>query len=482
MRRAFPIVLATTALWLLLAAPGHAARALTAMEDPAIAPGMSLGPELVVPAWKRMGVDIVRIQAFWNAIAPDPNSPTPPAGFDPANPSDPRYDWSSLDRSIALVRANGMRVMLTVHQLGPVWSSQQPSMGIQGWMPDPRQYAAWATALARRYGSSVDVYLMGNEPNEKVFLSPQTTCGPVGGRVRCQRVAPVVYANLIRAAYPAIKAVDPGSTLIIGELAPIGGVSLTAGNIAPLAFIRGMGCLNDKYRPIRFGVCAGFKPLRGDAFGYHPYQLKARPDQHNPSKNGAKLGDIKRLLGVIDAVTKKRRILPPRRRFDLYFTEYGYESNPPETRYGVPPETMSRYLQWSAYLVWKAARVKMIGQYLWRDDPLIEGTLKGFQSGLHYADGTPKPALASFPHPFYIDRSRGRRRAVVWGQVRPDGVRTATVFRQIGTAPYKPWLTAKLDSYGYFSATRALARNSNYFYSFRLPDGTTQTSDVLHAG
>src|SRR5919204_2751694 len=294
------LAVATVALWLLVAAPSHASRALTAIEDPASAPGLNFGPQLVIPLWKRMGVDIVRIQAFWNVVAPDPNSPTLPPGFDPSNPNDPRYDWSSLDGAIALVRANGMRVMLTVHQLGPVWSSQQPGLGIQGWMPDPRQYAAWATALARRYGPAVDVYLMGNEPNEKVFLSPQTSCGPVGGRVRCQRVAPVVYANLLRAAYPAIKSVDPNSKLIVGELAPIGGVSLTAGNIAPLAFIRGMGCLNDKYRTIRTGLCAGFKPARGDAFGYHPYQQKARPDQQTAYKNGAKLGDLKRLFGVLD--------------------------------------------------------------------------------------------------------------------------------------------------------------------------------------
>jgi hypothetical protein len=124
----------------------------------------------------------------------------------------------------------------------------------------------------------------------------------------------------------------------------------------------------------------------------------------------------------------------------------------------------------------------MIGQYLWRDDPLINGLLTGFQSGLNYVDGTPKPARAAFPHPFYIDRSRGRRRAIVWGQVRPDGVRTASVFRQIGARPYKRWFTAKLDSYGYFSAPRALARNSNYFFTYRLPDGSTQTSDVLHEG
>ena len=45
-----------------------------------------------------LGVDRVRVSAFWDGNAPSPNSRRKPAGFDAANPNDPRYRWGALDR------------------------------------------------------------------------------------------------------------------------------------------------------------------------------------------------------------------------------------------------------------------------------------------------------------------------------------------------------------------------------------------------
>jgi Cellulase (glycosyl hydrolase family 5) len=464
----------------LLGAPAALAdRAETGFEDPGIAPGVEAGAPAVIARWHAMGVDTVRVQAFWNAIAPNAGSPTPPAGFDPTNPNDPRYDWSSVDRSIQLIRANGMRVMLTIHQFGPVWASLQPNVGRQGWMISPTAYAQFATAAARRYRGQILRYLLANEPNEDVFLSPQTQC--VGRR--CQRVAPVLYANMVRAAYPAVKRADPRAQVLMGELAPIGGIGARAGNLAPLAFIRAMGCLDDRYRRIRTGLCRNFRPARADGFGYHPYQQRERPNQPNRNPNVAKLGDLQRLFGVLDRVTRSGRIVAPRRRFNLYITEYGYETNPPDRRFGVSLQQQSSYLQQSAYIVWRTPRVKLLTQYLWTDDAAQNGVLQGFQTGLNFADGIPKPSLSTFSQPFFIDLARGRRHAVVWGQVRPNGVRTATVFRQLGRrGRFSALFTARLDRFGYFSRRMSLARNSNYFFSYRSAAGQTVSSSVLHVG
>jgi hypothetical protein len=125
--------------------------------------------------------------------------------------------------------------------------------------------------------------------------------------------------------------------------------------------------------------------------------------------------------------------------------------------------------------VWAAKRVKLFSQYLWRDDK----ELNGFQTGLLNNDGSAKPSLASFPNPFFIDLAKGRKKAVIWGQVRPDGVAQVRVLQQRGGAAFTPFLTLNLDRLGYFSARRSLPRNSNYRFEYQR-GGRTISSDTLH--
>jgi hypothetical protein len=471
------LLVAVVAAGLFAAAPAWADRAETGMEDGSLlAPsGQTAG---MVAGWRAMGVDVVRIQAYWDAISPDPGATTPPPGFDPGNPDDPRYNWGALDRAIDLVRANGMRVMLTINQKGPVWASLEPRRRNGAWRPDPRKFGRFASAVARRYGRSVDRYLVGNEPNERIFLAPQTQCRRVGRRRACERVAPSLYRNLVRAAYPAIKGADRNAQVLIGELAPIGSAGPTANNLAPLPFIRAMGCLDDRYRRVTTGVCRGFRAARGDAFGYHPYQNKERPNQPNRNLNLAKLGDLPRLFGVLDRVTRSGRISAPRRRLSLYLTEYGYQTNPPDRRYGVSWAAQSRYLQQSAYIVWATRRVKLITQYLFHD----EGPVNLFQTGLVSAAGTAKPSLRTFPHPFFIDTRRGRSRARLWGQVRPGGAHTVTVYRRAGRGTYRRFFSTRTDRFGYWSRVRSLGRGSSYYYTYRAADGSTARSDAVRVG
>lgn len=427
----------------------------------------------IVNQWRnRLGADWVRIQVYWNAIAPTPGARTKPAGFNAANQADPGYQWADLDRAVKVARDNNLRVMLTVHQCGPRWASSQPSRRTPCWKPNPKVYAQFATAVATRYRSQVARYLAGNEANEGLFMAPQTECKKVGRKRVCERAAANLYRDLVNAAYPAIKRADPGSQVIIGELAPIGAIGKTAGNLAPLAFIRAMWCRDDRNKRIRTGACKRFKVPKGDGFGYHPYQVRERPDQPQRNPNLAKLGDLRRLFKVLDGVS--------RRRFNLYITEYGYETNPPDHKFGVPEATQSRYLQQSAYIAWSTPRVKVITQYLWRDDRLaVSGNVQGFQTGLHFADGRAKKSFATFPNPFFIDTKKGRTRAVVWGQIRPDGGSGVRVFQQVGGGAFKPFLAPGTDSRGYFSARKSLPRSSNYYFEY-VRGGQTVRSDTVH--
>ena len=60
----------------------------------------------------------------------------------------------------------------------------------------------------------VDRYILWNEPNLVSWLQPQASCV----HRRCTPVAPHLYRGLVRAAYPAIKAADPGAEVLIGTM------------------------------------------------------------------------------------------------------------------------------------------------------------------------------------------------------------------------------------------------------------------------
>jgi hypothetical protein len=468
--RTFSILVLALVAGLALAAPSQADRSADLIiEDPAVAPGGSPDANQVMGIWRnRLGADWVRVQAFWDAVSPNNRARTKPSGFNVANPNDPRYDFASLDAAIARVRANGMRVMLTIHQFNPRWASTQPSRNRLGWKPNPRLYAQWASALAQRYGNVIDRYELGNEANQKVFLQPQTECR---GR-RCERSAANIYRELARAAYPAVKRTDRSADqVLIGVLAPIGAAGPRAGNLAPLPFIRAMGCLDDRYRRIRTGACRRFRAARGDGWSVHPYQVRERPTQPQRNPNLAKLGDMRRLTRVLDRLTRTRRIIAPRRRFNLYINEYGYETNPPDRRNGVTLGQQNAFLQQAAYIAWSTPRVKQFSQYLWRDDRPRNGQTAGFQTGLNTFDGQPKPAVATFPHPIFIDQRRG----LLWGQVRPGGAHQVRILRQVGGS-FQPFATVNTDGLGYFTRG-GLPRASNYQFEY-THNGQTFRSDI----
>ena len=105
----------------------------------------------------------------------------------------------------------------------------------------------------------------------------------------------------MRAAYPAIKAADPGVPVLIGALAPrgqsSGGIKSV---ISPLTFVRDMGCVNSKFRRMRSGMCTGFKPATGDGFAYHAYGVNNLPDQPFPDPNDIDLASLPRLESTLD--------------------------------------------------------------------------------------------------------------------------------------------------------------------------------------
>jgi hypothetical protein len=436
---------------LVVAAPSWAdATAQLQMEDSAVTLGDRPDASAILNTWRtQLGVDNVRIAAFWDQIERTPGV----------------YDFSRLDQGIAKIRAAGLQPMITIHEKGPQYPGK----------PDPARFARFAAAVAGRYAGSVSYYTIGNEPNQGTFLTPQR----IGGKP----YSPHIYRALVNAAYPAIKRADPSSLVLIGVMAPIGGTAGGANSVAPLQFLRELACIDAKLKPVTTGFCAGFQPARGDGFAYHPYSIRYKlpPFARNTFPDLVNTGDLDKLFRVLDAATLHRRLIAPGGRFNVYFTEYGYETKPPDPRFGFPGTVQSRYLQQAAYIAWKTPRVKMMNQYLYFDDPdlFTGGSNVTFQTGLRYHTGGAKPSLASFPNPFYIDIRPplfSRTRARIWGQVRPGGATSVSIQYSASCSAYATIATVATNFRGYFSRIQAVQPGC---YRFTYAGGT---SDAVRPG
>ena len=414
------VVAAAAAISLVGAAPAAAQSTFeVGMEDE----GLVLANQFLAPeaaaAWKAMGVDVVRIHARWWDIAPGLDAQSKPSGFNAAVHNDPQYKWAVLDGAVSIVRAAGLKVMLTLTGPGPLWTSTEPAKRNRNWKPDPKAFADFSKAAATRYKADVDRYLLWNEPNQKGWLQPQWE--KVGRTY--QPVSPHIYRSLVRAAQPVVKAADPGAEVVIGELAPVGNKPISADTpMRPLPFLRSMGCVDDSYKTIKTGRCKGFKAAKGDSFGYHPHPQKYAPDRVNPDADAAQFGDLKRLFTAIDKLRARKRISMSK---TVDITEFGYETSPPDPASGISAALQTRYLQQVSYIAWATKRVRGLTFYQWLDEPVRNfgsGTKRysGWQTGLRYNDGSPKPVLSVMPHPFVIDQAKAGATATFWGQVRGD--------------------------------------------------------------
>lgn len=478
MSRLLRLLAGVLALCAMLPTGAHAAANLeTGIADDRLLLGGGEKAAQTVAAWKALGVDDVRVFVRWVAVAPGSASRTVPAGFDAADPDDPQYTWNYLDDAIALLRANGITPILTVTGSGPLWSSQDPARGNPRYKPDPVKFGQFAGAVAKRYGSAVDRYIVWNEPNIPAWLQPQFACTGSGARKRCTPAAPQVYRSLYVAGSAAIHAADPGAQVLMGALAPRGSnPTSTNAKVRPLAFLRALGCVTRSYRRDRTGACRTAKPFRADAIAYHPHSVLMSPSQHAPLADEAAIDDLPRLESAIDR-TAAHGIFKPSHgaRFSLYLTEYGYQTNPPDPISGVSTTRQAAWTQQAEYIAWRDPRVKAIVQYEYQDEPTKSNTdqtdpFASWQSGLLFANGRPKPLLAAFPNPFFVDVRPRARLARFWGQVRPGTVHQVTLQKRTGGGAWTPVRSFTTTAYGVWTAQLPVTAAADYRYSYEGVD------------
>ena len=105
------------------------------------------------------------------------------------------------------------------------------------------------------------------------------------------------------------------------------------------------------------------------------------------------------------AAEKRGTALPHGEHHQVWITETGYDTNPPNPG-GVPIATDARWVEQSLYLFW-AQGVSLATWYLIRDDPPGATPGASSETGVYFYGGKPKPAATAFRFPLVGHRVRG---------------------------------------------------------------------------
>jgi hypothetical protein len=395
-----------------------------------------------------LGVDALRIELYWANVAPAPNSASKP-NFEASNPS--AYNWGQYDALMAEAARLHWKVLLTVTGPAPRWATSNHTAPYIT-RPDDKDFEEFMTAVARHYGPEVTLYSIWNEPNHPAFLLPQW-------RSNGEPESPRIYRGLYQAGYAGLQ--TAGLThpkVLFGETAPTGyekvrrkeGASAKK-DVAPLLFLREALCLNSHYK--KAGGCT---ELQMSGYAHHAYFKSPAGPHFTPKEtDDVTIASISRLTSALNKAAAVHAIPSG---VPVYLTEFGVESQPNKYE-NLPVAQQAEYDAIAEQMAYNNSRVASFSQYLLRDDKLGDkpgssangtGTV-GFQTGLEYVSGQPKPLYTSFPVPLTVTkRSHG---VALWGLVRPaTGTTKVTVLiRKKGSSAYKTLKTVATNSAGYWT-------------------------------
>jgi hypothetical protein len=324
------------------------------------------------PLLQSLHVQVVRMTLTWGG----PGGVANKQPEHPADPSDPAYDWARYDEAVERANDTGIQLLLTIVGTPP-WANggKRPQYAPRS----PGTLRAFAYAAAQRYSGTfldtasgrvlprVGLWLAWNEPNNPVFLQPQFA--RVNGRWRMEAAA--AYARICNAVYSGVHAAGGPEQVACGATAPRGNnnPSTARPSITPLAFLRSVKKL-------------GLRTF--DAWADHPYYGNPGDTPTTRTLGSAiELGNIGKLVSVVSQLYGDKPI---------WITEYGYQTNPPDTFFGVSWERQAQYLK-QAYEIARAnPRIALFTWFLLKDN----SSLSAWQSGLMTADGRKKPSFATF--------------------------------------------------------------------------------------
>jgi hypothetical protein len=312
---------------------------------------------------KLAGFGAIRLSAFW---APGQTAPDAEV-------------LTALQASALAAQLDGIQVYLSVANAGSLTTPRTPKARAE--------FAQFVASLARSLPTVRD-FVIGNEPNLNRFWMPQ-----FGSRGR--DVAAPAYGLLLAQAYDALKAVSPDLNVIGGAVSPHGSDNPRQARHthSPTAFIRDLGRW---YRASR-----RTKPIM-DAFAIHPYGDSSRsdPGARHPKSTTISLADYPKLVKLLRQAF--RRTAQPA-NLPIVYAEYGIQSRIPDEKlsaYGnlavgsagdaVPELVQGQRYRQAFKIAFCQPTVRALLIFHVSDEP----DLDRWQSGVYYADDTPK---LSFP-------------------------------------------------------------------------------------
>ncbi len=310
------------------------------------------------------GLDAIRVTAVW---APGQSEPDPGT-------------LAALQTAATAAQADGITLIVSVLSYG---SATTPLTD------DARaEFASYAASLVTSL-PTVNDFIIGNEPNLNRYWMPQFGPGK-------KDAAAPAYEKLLAQTYDAMKAVSPTVDVIGGSVSPRGTDSpKTRPTHSPSTFIPDLGAA---YR-----ASGRTLPIM-DAFAFHPYGESSRiaPDFRHPKSTSVGLGDYKKLVGLLAKAFKgtgqKGASLP------ILYDEYGVQSQIPADKQAAYTDLLApsgrdavSESQQAAYyrdaIELAACQPTVMGMLIFHT--VDEADLDRWQSGMFYADGTPKSSLAA---------------------------------------------------------------------------------------
>jgi hypothetical protein len=362
------------------------------------------------------GAGVVRLAVIWPAISAGPTRPA-----DPTNPGSTSYDFSSVDGAVRDAQARGLKVLLSVNGAPDYAEEPGRPSNVQtfSWKPIPSDVADFMQAVAARYSGNFDPDGAGAEPqlpaaqaievwnevNSSDWITPQYE-----GK---NAVGPERYRQMLNASYKAIKAVNSNMLVLAGATEPYGDKPGGA-RVQPVLFWQQLLCVHPKKGKkgkktlVRTNGCTA---PSFDVLSHHPIDnTGSGPLRSGPKPGDASTPDLGRIVTVLRGAEKAKTV---QGRHPVWVTEFWWDSKPPNP-VGAPLQTQARYIEQSLYLFWKAGASTAINFQI-EDSTTRPDVHAGYQAGVYFNDGRPKPSLTAFRFPFVTERvSKSTLRA--WGK------------------------------------------------------------------
>ena len=479
MRLRTPAILALLLLTL-CAAPAQASpeQASIMMDDDQLVYRTDAVRARALVAMKSLGVDIVRVTVLWKTVGEGASLSNKEIGrlkgseakakaraqrarFKPRDPRTyPTRNWDRYDNLVKEAARLGLRVYFTITGPGPSYAhkkappSQRKNAGT--YKPYPTRFRDFVEAVGRRYSGKmrdengvrrplprVVRWSIWNEPNQPGWLTPQFERRD--GQV--VPAAPALYRKLYQAGVEGLRRAEhtlATDGIYFGETAPLGSDQRGPRNgMRPVPFLREVLCLapdGTTYQgpDAARRDCDDFArggPLQATGFAHHPYTKKQAPTKapaHPEEITIANVGTLGPLLDTLSAQSGGK--IPA--GMPVLLTEFGYESNPPDPRNGIPYARQAQFNQLAEFLAYNEPRVQATTHFLLRDVAPLSRYPKGsrlywftYQSGLLTNAGRAKPAMFAYSLPLVVYPA-GEGTTGFWGQLRfrPNGAQDVAVF------------------------------------------------------